>query len=123
MGYAHRDKYINSFSALREKAKTCNNVAKLQNIKIEADTLKIRCLNEIDIEETKLTPAPAPDDNGSIPAPVVQVKKRKNVSIKTLNHEASWDIETSDDIEKYLSGLRTQLLKQLEENTVIRIEF
>ena len=118
-----KDKYINSFSALREKAKTCNNVAKLQNIKIEADALKIRCLNEIDIEETKLTPAPAPDDNGSIPAPVVKVKKRKNVSIKTLNHEASWEIETADDIEKYLSGLRTQLLKQLEDDTVIRIEF
>jgi hypothetical protein len=118
-----KDKYINSFSALREKAKTCNNVAKLQNIKVEADTLKIRCLNEIDIEEARLTPKPEPNDNGKTPAPVVPIKKRKNVSIKTLNHEVSWEIETAADIEKYLSGLKTQLLKQLEDDTVIRIEF
>ena len=30
-----------------KKATTCNNVATLQNVKIEADALKVRLLNEM----------------------------------------------------------------------------
>ena len=39
------------FMELREKATHCNNVATLQNIKVEADALKVRCLNEINDAE------------------------------------------------------------------------
>lgn len=123
------EKYVNAFEELRRKAKTCNNVAKLQNIKIEADTLKIRCLDEIDTEEAKLIPKPPLPNNGGdsygsedITSSVV-TKKHKNISIKSLNHEASWEIESEADIDKYLESLRKQIKCQLEENTVVRIEF
>ena len=64
------DKFVNLFNEIREKAEHCNNVAQLQNIKVEADALKIRCLNEISAEEAKLIeqetgagPIPAGLDN------------------------------------------------------------
>ena len=37
-----RNEFLTLFDELREKAKNCNNVAILQNIKLEAGTLKIR---------------------------------------------------------------------------------
>lgn len=120
-----KDKYIGLFEALRDKANTCNNVAKLQNIKYEADALKIRCLNEIDTEEQKLTPKPVAPTSGNDapPAPVKPVKKRKSVSIKTLNNENSWVIESSEDVDKYLAALKKQILTQLDDDTIINIEF
>ena len=52
------DKLSNRFASLwqelRQKADTCNNVATLQNIKVEADALKIRQLNEIEEMESRL---------------------------------------------------------------------
>ena len=58
-------------------------MAVLQNIKVEADTLKVRCLNEIEKEEAKAAAAKAPvqgeentecEDNT---APVPRMKKKK----------------------------------------------
>ncbi len=51
------DRYVSAWNELREKADTCNNVATLQNIKVEADALKIRHLNEIAETESKLQAA------------------------------------------------------------------
>ena len=118
-----RDKFITKFNELRDKVDTCNNVARLQNIKVEADALKIRCLNEIEAEEKKLSPSPTPMDDDKPDAPAAPVKKHKNVSIKSINAETSWVIETPDDVEKYVSSLKKQLMDSLEENTIIRIEF
>ncbi len=134
-----RNKYLKLFEELSEKAKSCNNVATLQNIKVEADALKIRCLNEISAEETKLqtqrvaeSPAnygsgqenPAGSDNPDA-TPIVKpiVKKRRTVSIKSLNTSATWQVETEADVKKYLAELEKKLMAQLEENTIINIEF
>ena len=58
-----RDKLSNRFASLweelRQKADTCNNVATLQNIKVEADALKIRNLNEIEEMESRMQAAQA----------------------------------------------------------------
>lgn len=51
------NRYAEAWRELREKANTCNNVATLQNIKVEADALKIRHLNEIAETEAKLQAA------------------------------------------------------------------
>lgn len=122
-----RSKYEKLFSEIRDKATHCNNVATLQNIKVEADTLKVRCLNEISDMEVRLTPPPAakPVENGNraTPAPAVKVKKRKTVSIKTINTAATWQIETEEDVKRYIAELEKKLIKSLEEDTVINIEF
>ena len=119
-----RGKYIERFKELREKADSCNNVATLQNIKVEADALKVRLLNEIADEEAKLNPDPKNDDggNGQTPPPL-PTKQKKTVSIKSVSAAATWQIETIEDVDEYLKDLRKKLIGTLEDNTIVNIEF
>lgn len=124
------------FNEITKKAKECNNVAVLQNIKVEADALKVRLLNEISKKDEEIAKAKEKEkekeyeeggDGGNSevadpPVPVV-FKKQKHVSIKSINVSSSWQIETHEDIEKHLQTLRSKLMERLEENTVINIEF
>lgn len=119
-----RDKYIQRFSELHEKASTCNNVATLQNIKVEADALKVRCLNEISNKENDLAAEETVsygNENEEVSVP--KIKKQRTISIKTINTEATWQIETAEDVKRYMVELEKKLLEQIEENTVIHIEF
>lgn len=122
--------FVSRFTALREKAETINNVAILHNIKVEADALKLRCVQEILKEEAKITtpePGPGPiggekeGNGGCVEVPVV--KKLRAVSIKNLTTEASWQIENEADVKKYISALEKKLMAELEENTILHIEF
>ena len=120
------DKFIKLFHEIQDKADHCNNVAALQNIKVEVDALKIRCIDEINEKEAKLTPSPVDDNNtsGDSPdVPFVNLKKQKTISIKSLNTSASWQIENEEDVKKYVVELEKKLIATLEDNTVINIEF
>ena len=120
------DKFIRLFKEITDKAESCNNIAVLQNIRIEADALKVRCLNEINAEEAKfavIAPVNDDTDNGEV-APVTKpVKKQKTISIKSVNHSATWQIETAEDVKKYISELENRLMQALESDTIINIEF
>lgn len=129
-----KDGYIRLFHELYEKAKTCNNVATLQNIKIEADALKLRMLNEMrnkdeelervaEKKETGYGKNPGLPTDGGTPPPKPKTKITKTLSIKTITVSNTWQIETELDIEKYLSDLKSNLLKKLEKDTIINIEF
>lgn len=124
-----KDKFIRLFREIRDKAEHCNNVATLQNIKLEADALKVRCLNEINIEEEKLTPKPVdsvePDGDGDEPVvvPPTPAKRNKTISIKSVNNASTWQIETEADVKRYVAELEKKLIKELEDNTVINVEF
>ena len=48
------NKYVEKFEELRDKAESCNNLADLQGITVEADALMVRCLNEIDTRENAI---------------------------------------------------------------------
>jgi hypothetical protein len=120
------------FAEIYEKLKTCNNVAVLQNIKVEADALKLRLLNEIDAKDRQLARELAEKNKPSVDAsagvqplkpPAPKVKKRRSISIKTINVASSWQIETPQDVDKYLAALRERLMRELSEDTVINIEF
>lgn len=121
-----RDKFVRLFREISDKADSCNNIAVLQNIKIEADALKVRCLNEIASEEAKLIPrvqdntADYIDDAKPIPTPV---KKKKTISIKAVNNASSWQLETEEDVRRYVAELERKLTGLLEDNTIINIEF
>lgn len=126
------DKYIRLFQEISDKANHCANIADLQNIKLEADALKVRCLNEINKEEAKIIEEEQSANNAGnndtrdtdTPAvPVRPVKKKKTVSIKSINNAATWQIENEEDIKKYLDELKTKLMATLEEDTIINIEF
>ncbi len=126
---------IERFDELEEKATHCNNIATLQNINVEADVLKVRCLNEISDAESKLLSQLAAEEaegqkenNGGDqpPAPVMpapKVKKHKTVSIKTVTTESTWQIESADDVRRYVAELEKELIKTLESDTIINIEF
>ncbi|MDD3414367.1 MAG: hypothetical protein PHY47_10235 [Lachnospiraceae bacterium] len=125
-----KDRFVDLFSEINNKAETCNNVATLQNIKVEADALKVRCLNEIEKKETELTPKPEPikegdgkDTGEEPPKKVAPVKRRKTISIKTVNNASSWQIETEEDVKQYIAELEKKLINSLEDNTIINIEF
>ena len=126
------DKYVNQFQAIHDKAMSCNNVATLQNIKVEADALKVRCLNEIEAEENKIIAAEqaaralkADKQNKEtiIQQPAPKVKQKKTISIKSINNATTWQIENEADVKKYLAELEKKLLDTLEADTIINIEF
>ena len=125
---------IDRFSELTDKAERCNNVAALQNIKIEADALKVRFLNAIaDFVVKRDTPKEppvvpvTPGNNGDAPVvtppPQPPKKRRKTVSIKSVSASTTWQLETEADVDKYIAALQAKLKGMLEDNTIINIEF
>ena len=124
---------IEGFSDLRDKAESCNNVATLQNIKIEADALKVRLLNEISEEEARIIAnrkIEKPDNptGGNIVEPSGvytsnKPKTRKTVSIKSINTETTWQIETEVDVDRYVDALKEKLKQSIQEGIILNIEF
>ena len=109
-----KDRYLRLFTEIKDKATTCNNVATLQNIKVEADALKVRLLNEMAKKDQIIPPGPDPT-----PPP----KKSKSISIKNVSRTSSWQIESAQDLDKYMSDLRAQIMKELDQDTIVNIEF
>lgn len=121
------DHYVNLFQELTNKISACNNVARLQSIRVEIDALKLRLLNEISAKEQELIKAEreklhpvGPDTPPAPPAP--KPKTRKNISIKSIGVSTSWQIETPQDVDRYMVALKNRILEQLDEDTVINIE-
>lgn len=95
------DRFIKLFNEIQDKATHCNNVATLQNIKVEADALKVRLLNEMSRRDEQIAKDKVAEGNfhydgggKTEPKPQPKIKKRKNISIKTINLSVSWQIET-----------------------------
>ena len=118
------DRYTKLFNEIHDKATHCNNVATLQNIKVEADALKVRLLNEMSKKDEKVAEDKLPFGGGNPdPKPKPKIKIRKSISIKTVSLSSSWQIETTLDLDKYLAALREQILKEMNGDTIINIEF
>ncbi|QRN85655.1 BREX system P-loop protein BrxC [Clostridia bacterium] len=134
------EKVINQrFAEIQEKAETCNNVAVLQNIKVEADALKVRMLNDINAEEARIIASkqkPASQEVGSNQGtgpnqvkeekeafPKVKMKQQRTVSIKSINSEATWRIESEADVERYIEALKTKLKQHVKEDLILNVEF
>lgn len=62
-------------------------------------------------------------DTDTPAVPVRPVKKKKTISIKSINNAATWQIETEEDVKKYIAELEERLIKILETGTIINIEF
>lgn len=125
------NKIIEQFEGLKLKVKNCNNIANLQNIKIEADALKIRLLNEIETEELRflkdnqtqtINERSEKYDFTSNEKPTKQ-KTQQTISIKSINTETTWRIETEADVDRYVESLKRKLKQSIKEDTVLNIEF
>lgn len=115
-------KYRNSFKDLIKRAESCNNVAKVNGFKIEAETLKKRYLNEIseELKKKETEESDSDGDTGIVDPPII---KRKYISIKDVSPSKSWRIENKNDLDKHLKELRERLEEEIEENTILNIEF
>ncbi|MCU6796831.1 BREX system P-loop protein BrxC [Paenibacillus sp. WQ 127069] len=125
-------RYHQLFAEILEKARTCNNVAILQNIKVEADALKVRLLNEFSKKDEQIARDKVKEESEKYSQdevekpdtkPQPKIKKRKNISIRSVNLSTSWQIETPQDVDKYMAALRERILKELDDETIINIEF
>ncbi len=139
-----RERYIEAFRELVDGAEHCNNVSGLRSYADKSDALKIRLLNEMTAEDNRLAQIEAdrleeerkkleaeakakgqevvPADHVAEPTTVFKAKTTKNLSIKTVAKTASWRLENAEDVEKYLNALRENLLKEMDEDTIVNIE-
>lgn len=133
-----RNKFIKAYEDLKEKLEGSSEIAAVKNIRLESDTLKLRCLDEITDYEIKHQPQPEPEPSvtpvtpvggGEDTKPVKPVtppvqpkpKKRKNVSISNVAGARTYSIENEQDIDKFLTEMKKKLLQELEENTIITL--
>ena len=134
-----RTAYYEKFQEIRDGATHCNNVSTLRSFADKADALKRRLLDEMadldykreiqkaeeearrQAEEAKQSRNPAPEATVA-PAPV-KIRKTKNVSIKMMTGTASWRLESKEDIDRYMDSLRKSLEAQLDEDTIVNVEF
>ena len=69
----------------------------------------------------------APQPGGVVDPPgtyeVPKVKKQKTVSIKTINTEATWRIETEADVERYIDALKAKLKQRIQDDIILNVEF
>ena len=117
--------YRAQFAEIKSGAERCNNVSRLRSYKDKAEALKLRLLNEMDARDASLA---AQKEKGqeaheeTPPAPQ-KVRKIKNVSIKKVTGSSSWRIESKEDVERCVKEMREALLAQLDEDTIVNIEF
>ena len=114
-------------------------MATFQNIKVEADALKMRLLNELAKKDAELAAAqkplvkypPAVDTpeitsvvaNKQAPYHATPPPRIKSVSIKNVNVGGTWQVKSRADIDARLEELRQRLYKEIEDGAVLNIEF
>ena len=135
--------YMERFEELLDGAVHCNNVSVLRSYQDKSDALKIRLLNEMVDEDNRLAQqalakaeaeqkrlaeeARKRGEIVTVPQPKVQqpavkVRTTKNLSIKTVARAASWRLESTEDVDKYLNALRQSLLKELADDSIVNVE-
>jgi hypothetical protein len=134
-----REPYLAMFAEIREESSHCNNVSRLRSYADRAEALKLRLLNEMDQLDAELARGKAEEEerkrkeaqqHGETPpvttdpiVPQPKLKKKKNIGIKSVSLTSSWRIEYEEDIDKVLETLRKNLKAQLEEDTIVNVEF
>ena len=125
------------FNQLLNRLKESNNIARINGFEKEAESLRQKLLNQINLEldrrereeERKRAQkeAEAGEDETAInddPIKFVKpVKRNKYININKVNPATAWEIETKEDIDQYLNKLRVELEKELAEDTIITIDF
>ena len=137
-----RSRYSAMFEEIIDAAKGCTNVSVLRGYADRAEALKMRLLNEITQMDRDIALKKAEEvrkkleeqakavgnvDQAQIEAEVQKkvekVKKTKNISIKSMTKTASWRLETTEDVDRYLNELRLKLVNELDTDTIVNIEF
>lgn len=105
-------KFQQGFEDLLKRIESCHNFYEAIAMKEESDRLKLRCFERIEKERQKSDKEP-----GKLrPEP----KKVINISLANIFHGVR-TLETEEDVEELLDYLRERLLKDLEENTKLKL--
>ncbi len=138
--------YNYMFLEIQNGAESCTNVSTLRGYADRAEALKIRLLNEMDkmdqdialkkAEEVRKKLEAEAKENGRYDTDLIeqQVSKVaeengyhsqhiKNVTFKKISKSSSWRIESVEDLDKHLNELRNNLLLELDDNTIVNVEF
>lgn len=122
------DKFKKRFDELKNKLEHTNEIADIQNIRLESDNIRKICLNEVSDYEAAHAPQPEIQPNindinskPSVAVPLKQVKRTRNLSFGDITRSKIYSIESNADIDKCLSDLREKLVKELEDNAVITL--
>ena len=138
--------YNDMFLEIQNGAESCTNVSTLRGYADRAEALKIRLLNEMDkmdqeiaikkAEEVRKKLEAESKENGRYDTDLIeqQVSKVaeengyhsqhiKNVTFKKISKSSSWRIESVEDLDKHLNELRNNLLLELDDNTIVNVEF
>ena len=134
-----KEVYFAKFQEIQDGAVNCNNVSTLRSYADKADALKLRLLNEMDELDRNLAKQKAEEETrrhteeakqygtkGHMVAETpkeLKIRKTKNVSIKMMTGTSSWRLESKADIDRYVDSLRRSLEAQLDEDTIVNVEF
>ncbi len=131
-------KFYEQFNDLISKAQHCNNVTILRSYADQANAVKLRLLNQMDKldAEIAMKAAEAAKKTGMAAEQAgsanmvreeriyaAKPKKKKNLAIKAVTQTSSWRIESKADIDSYVEALRKRLEQELDEETIVNIEF
>jgi hypothetical protein len=105
-------KFQQGFRDLLKRLESCHNFYEAIAMKEESDRLKLRCFEEIEKKSRELEKEPGKIE----PEP----KKVINISLANIFHGAR-TLETEEDVEQLLGYLRERLLKELQENTKLKL--
>lgn len=139
---ANRSRYSAMFDEIIDAAKNCTNVSVLRSYADRAEALKMRLLNEMTQMEQEIAlkkaeevrkrleeQAKAVGDvnqariEAEVQKKVETVKRIRNISIKSMTGTASWKLENTEDVDRYLNELRLKLVSELDTDTIVNIEF
>ena len=67
--------------------------------------------------------AAAPEQEAAAEPALPRPKKQKTVSIRAINTSSTWQLESAEDVRRCVAELQDRLMKVLEEDTVVNIEF
>lgn len=138
--------YIEMFREIEDGARGCTNVSTLRGYADRAEALKIRLLNEMDRMDQTIALKKAQElrrkleaeakesgkyDTGSIEQQVNKVAEEngyhcrevKNIPFRKIAKTSSWRIESREDVERYIDELRVKLITELDEDTIVNVEF
>ncbi|MCH4217192.1 MAG: BREX system P-loop protein BrxC [Megasphaera sp.] len=129
-----QESYNKQFLELEEGANYCNNISQLRSFGDKAEALKIRLLDEMGkrdviIKQQKLMQQKeeqkviTPGTVATPPATPYKTRTMRHVPIKKMTQASSWRLESKEDVDTYVEALRARLLKELDEDTIINIEF
>jgi hypothetical protein len=120
------ESYRNRFLELKTRLERVNNFYEAIAMQTESDRLKVRCIDEINIEldlhklqiDPTITP-PIISGRGTSATQIIK-KETKTISKSTVLRGTK-TIESASDIENVLNELRQELQKELKENMIIKL--